>query len=92
MGESASMANRTVFPDEDAVLISVSDDIVVCLVDEDTVLFEGFFLAVLVLNVFFRTPRSRSYCILMCKVAKEREVSICSCILQSLYFLVSIKR
>ena len=73
MGESASMAKRTVFLDVDVVLVSVSDDVVVCLVDEDTFLFEGYFLVVFALNVFLRIPRSRSYCTLICKAAKARE-------------------
>ena len=91
MGESASMAKRTVFFEVDVILVSVSVDVDVNLDEEDAFLFKGSYLDVFALSVFLSTPRSRSCCTLMCKVAKTREASNCSCALQLLYFFPSIK-
>jgi len=91
MGESASMANRTVFLIDDVVLVSVSDDVVVYLDDEDMFLFKGSFLGVFALGVFLSTPKSRSCTVLMCKAAKLREASSCSWALQSTNLLLSMR-
>ncbi len=75
MGVSASMAKRTVFLDVDVVLVSVSEVVVVNLDDTDMFLFGNFFFDILALCVFPSTPRSRSWCTLMCSAAKLREAS-----------------
>ncbi len=85
------MAKRTVFPVLTGIDMVVIDVVVLYPEAAEVLLVEGFFLHSCVLWVFLSTPRSRSCCTLMCRAANAKEASSCSCALQTLKFLVSIR-